>query len=34
MEIIMNGDFHEFHFSGVAQDVLDSSSFTARAGQG
>src|ERR1017187_684126 len=32
MEIQINGDFHEFHFSGVAQDVLDSASFTV--GQG
>ncbi|MGB7758884.1 MAG: hypothetical protein WBL61_03590, partial [Bryobacteraceae bacterium] len=32
MEIKINGDFHEFHFSGVAQDVLDSASFTAGAG--
>jgi hypothetical protein len=28
MEIQVNGDFHEFHFSGLAQDVLDSSSFS------
>ena len=33
MEIEINGDFHEFHFSGVAQDVLDSASFTGGAGQ-
>jgi len=32
MEIQINGDFHEFHFSGVAQDVLDSASFTPGAG--
>ncbi len=32
MEIQINGDFHEFHFSGVAQDVLDSASFMAGAG--
>jgi len=32
MEIQIDGDFHEFHFSGMAQDVLDSASFTA--GQG
>jgi len=32
MEIRINGDFHQFDFSGVAQDVLDSASFTA--GQG
>ena len=28
MEIQVNGDYHEFHFSGLAQDVLDSSSFS------
>jgi len=34
MEIQVNGDFHEFHFSGLAQDVLDSSSFSsANAGE-
>ena len=27
MEISINGDYHEFRFSGLAQDVLDSSSF-------
>jgi hypothetical protein len=27
MEIAVNGDYHEFHFHGVAQDVLDSASF-------
>lgn len=27
LEIVVNGDYHEFHFSGMAQDVLDSSSF-------
>lgn len=27
MEVAVNGDFHEFHFSGLAQDLLDSSSF-------
>jgi Phage tail tube protein len=31
LEIEINGDYHEFHFSGVAQDVLDSASFTAGA---
>lgn len=31
MEIVVNGDYHEFHFSGVAQDVLDSSSFSGEA---
>jgi hypothetical protein len=29
MDILVNADFHEFHFSGMAQDVLDSSSFVA-----
>ena len=33
MEIVINGDYHEIHFSGLAQDVLDTSSFTAGAGQ-
>jgi hypothetical protein len=28
MEILVNGDYHEFHFSGMAQDVLDSSTFS------
>ena len=28
MEIRVNGDFHEFQFSGLAQDVIDSSSFS------
>lgn len=28
MDIVVNGDYHEFHFSGVAQDLLDSSSFS------
>ena len=32
MDILLNGDYQEFHFSGVAQDVLDSGSFAA--GQG
>ena len=27
MEILINGDYHEFHFSGVAKDVIDSASF-------
>src|SRR4051794_7762847 len=27
MDIVINGDYHEFHFSGLAQDVVDSSSF-------
>jgi hypothetical protein len=32
MEILVNGDFHEVHFSGPAKDVLDSVSF--ESGQG
>ena len=32
MSLKLNGDFHQFEFKGVAQDVVDSSSFTA--GQG
>ncbi len=31
MEIRVNGDYHEFQFSGLAQDVIDSSSFLAGA---
>jgi hypothetical protein len=33
MAIQVNGDYHEFHFSGMAQDVLDSSSFSGNVGQ-
>ena len=33
LEIAVNGDYHEFYFSGVAQDVVDTSSFSAGAGQ-
>jgi hypothetical protein len=33
MEILVNGDYHEFHFSGLAQDVVDSSSFSGDAGE-
>jgi hypothetical protein len=33
MQILINGDYHEFHFSGVAKDLLDSSSFESGAGQ-
>lgn len=33
MDILVNGDFHEFHFRGPAQDVVDSSSFSAGAAQ-
>ena len=29
LDILINGDYHEFHFSGMAQDVVDSSSFSA-----
>src|SRR5579871_159210 len=31
MSIEINGDYHEMHFSGVAQDVVDSSSFSSGA---
>jgi hypothetical protein len=27
MEIAINGDFHEFHFTGLAKDLIDSASF-------
>jgi hypothetical protein len=33
MDILVNGDYHEFHFSGLAQDVVDSSSFLNGAAQ-
>ena len=33
MEVVVNGDYHEFHFSGVGQDVVDNSSFSVGAGQ-
>jgi hypothetical protein len=33
MEIVVNGDFHEFHFSGLAKDLMDSASFEAGAAQ-
>ena len=33
LEILVNGDYHEFHFSGMAQDIVDTSSFSASAGQ-
>ena len=33
MEISINGDYHEYYFSGPAQDVLDTSSFSSGAGQ-
>jgi Phage tail tube protein len=32
LKILVNGDFHEFQFSGIAQDVLDTSSFSGEAG--
>lgn len=32
MEIDLNGDFHEFRFSGQAQDVVDSASFSSSSG--
>lgn len=32
MDILLNGDYQEFHFGGVAQDLLDTSSFNS--GQG
>ena len=32
MEIRVNGDYHEFEFSGMAQDLIDSSSFSANMG--
>ena len=33
MDILVNGDYHEIHFSGVANDVIDSSSFESGAAQ-
>jgi hypothetical protein len=27
MDIVVDGDYHEFHFKGLAQDVVDSASF-------
>ena len=33
MEIVVNGDYHEVHFKGLAQDVMDSSSFSRPVGQ-
>jgi hypothetical protein len=32
MEIHVNGDYHEFEFSGMAQDLIDSSSFSGDSG--
>lgn len=34
MEILVNGDYHEVHFKGQAQDVIDSSSFSSADGIG
>jgi len=33
MTIKVNGDFHQFEFSGIAQDLIDSASFSAGMGQ-
>jgi hypothetical protein len=33
LDIVVNGDYHEFHFKGLAQDVVDSASFEAGAAQ-
>lgn len=33
LSINVNGDFHEFEFQGIAQDVIDSASFTSGEGQ-
>jgi hypothetical protein len=33
MDIVVNGDYHEFHFKGIAKDLLDSASFEAGAAQ-
>ena len=33
MDLLVNGDYHEFHFKGMAQDVLDSASFEAGVAQ-
>jgi len=32
MDILLNGDYQEFHFSGIAQDLLDSGSFSSGEG--
>jgi hypothetical protein len=34
LEILVNGDFHEFRFKGMAQDVVDSSSYTSTVADG
>jgi hypothetical protein len=33
LDILINGDYHELHFKGVARDVIDSSSFESGLGQ-
>jgi hypothetical protein len=33
MDILVNGDYHEFHFKGIAKDVIDSASFEAGVAQ-
>jgi len=33
MDIVVNGDYHEFHFKGIAQDLVDSASFESGAAQ-
>ena len=33
LDILVNGDYHEFHFTGLANDVLDSSSFESGAAE-
>ena len=33
LDIVVNGDYHEFHFKGVAQDLVDSASFESGAAQ-
>jgi len=30
--VVVNGDYHEIHFSGLAQDVLDNTTFSGNAG--
>jgi hypothetical protein len=32
IEIAINGDYHQFHFNGVARDVVDSSTYSGSAG--
>jgi hypothetical protein len=33
MYIVVNGDYHEFHFKGIAKDLVDSASFESGAAQ-